>query len=336
MTLGADHRRDRRRRRWLTGRRCSPSGAAIRASEPYLSGRDRHRRVRLLFALLRLLFAPDGWFSTIDGVPDDGRSPLPRRRQPDRPGAVRSARADRRARRSRSSSASLVWTWARRGDNARLFPVWVGGLTTGIVAAAISAPIAAGVFGGVTGSRHRRPRVAVPDARPERLPVGLRPGPDQRPAGQDDQLHDRLPDPGGAADHRPHDVQPRRGRRVADASRPLGRRRGRQQRCRAARLLPARAQLAAPAQPADEAARRCSGCCWRRSCCRRRSCRSSSSSSCWSLVRRACSELLRALRIPAVLFASILVVNALFFPGATDELVALGPLGVTREGLTSG
>ena len=41
--------------------------------------------------------------------------------------------------------------WARRGDNARLFPVWVGGLTTGLVAAMISAPIAAGVFGGVTG-----------------------------------------------------------------------------------------------------------------------------------------------------------------------------------------
>ena len=41
--------------------------------------------------------------------------------------------------------------WARRGDNARFFPVWIGGLTTGLVAAAISAPIAAGVFGGVTG-----------------------------------------------------------------------------------------------------------------------------------------------------------------------------------------
>ena len=46
----------------------------------------------------------------------------------------------------------LAWAWARRGDNARLFPVWIGGLTTGLVAAAISAPIAAGVFGGVTGS----------------------------------------------------------------------------------------------------------------------------------------------------------------------------------------
>ena len=42
-------------------------------------------------------------------------------------------------------------TWARRGEHARFFPVWVGGATTGIVAALIAAPIAAGVFGGVTG-----------------------------------------------------------------------------------------------------------------------------------------------------------------------------------------
>ena len=42
------------------------------------------------------------------------------------------------------------------------------------------------------------------------------------------------------------------------------------------------------------------------------------------------------MRIPAVLLASILVVNALFFPGATDRLVELGPLAITREGLTFG
>jgi energy-coupling factor transport system substrate-specific component len=46
----------------------------------------------------------------------------------------------------------LVVAWARRGENARLFPVWVGGATTGLVAAMISAPITAGVFGGVTGA----------------------------------------------------------------------------------------------------------------------------------------------------------------------------------------
>jgi energy-coupling factor transport system permease protein len=48
------------------------------------------------------------------------------------------------------------------------------------------------------------------------------------------------------------------------------------------------------------------------------------------------SQILRALRIPAVLIASIIVVNALFFPGATDRLVSLGPFAVTREGLTFG
>lgn len=47
-------------------------------------------------------------------------------------------------------------------------------------------------------------------------------------------------------------------------------------------------------------------------------------------------DIVRALRIPAVLVASIIVVNALFFPGATDKLVSLGPLAITREGLTFG
>ena len=49
-------------------------------------------------------------------------------------------------------AAFATYIWANTGNNARLFPVWVGGLTTGLVAAAMSAPIAAGVFGGVTGS----------------------------------------------------------------------------------------------------------------------------------------------------------------------------------------
>lgn len=48
------------------------------------------------------------------------------------------------------------------------------------------------------------------------------------------------------------------------------------------------------------------------------------------------ASVVRALRIPAVLIASILVVNGLFFPGATDVLVGLGPLAVTREGLAFG
>lgn len=44
----------------------------------------------------------------------------------------------------------------------------------------------------------------------------------------------------------------------------------------------------------------------------------------------------RAMRIPAFLLLSILVVNALFYPGATDKLLTVGPLAVSREGLTFG
>jgi len=57
-------------------------------------------------------------------------------------------------------------------------------------------------------------------------------------------------------------------------------------------------------------------------------------------VAAASTRLLRAvvrnLRIPALLFASILVVNAFFFPGARDVIARLGPLAVSREGLSFG
>jgi len=43
-----------------------------------------------------------------------------------------------------------------------------------------------------------------------------------------------------------------------------------------------------------------------------------------------------SLRVPAILFGSILVVNAFFYPGPHDSLVRLGPLSVTREGLVFG
>jgi energy-coupling factor transport system permease protein len=46
--------------------------------------------------------------------------------------------------------------------------------------------------------------------------------------------------------------------------------------------------------------------------------------------------LVRSLRIPAVLIGSILVVNALFFPGAEDVVAKLGPIALSREGLTFG
>ncbi len=47
-------------------------------------------------------------------------------------------------------------------------------------------------------------------------------------------------------------------------------------------------------------------------------------------------SVVRALRIPAVLIASILVVNALFFPGAVDVIARFGPLVLSREGIAFG
>ena len=119
---------------------------------PYLAAATAISAFALLVALLRLLFAPNGYFSGVDGLNDDG-SPDPflgganltGLALPDPAGFIVVVVIA-------VVVAALLWTWARRGENARLFPVWVGGLTTGIVAAVISAPIAAGVFGGVTGA----------------------------------------------------------------------------------------------------------------------------------------------------------------------------------------
>jgi energy-coupling factor transport system permease protein len=44
----------------------------------------------------------------------------------------------------------------------------------------------------------------------------------------------------------------------------------------------------------------------------------------------------RSLRLPAVLFASIVLVNALFFPGAVDRLFQIGPVGPSWEGFAFG
>lgn len=45
---------------------------------------------------------------------------------------------------------------------------------------------------------------------------------------------------------------------------------------------------------------------------------------------------LRSLRIPALLFASIFLVNAFFYPGAVDRLIAIGPVGLSWEGIVFG
>jgi hypothetical protein len=100
----------------------------------------------IVLAIVRLLFGPTGYFSTVNGDPTilNGAN-LTGFALPD-PAALIAALV------VAAVAALGAGFWASRGENARLFPVWIGGLTTGLVAAAISAPIAAGVFGGVTGS----------------------------------------------------------------------------------------------------------------------------------------------------------------------------------------
>lgn len=96
----------------------------------------------LVFVILRLLFGETGYFSTVAGDPGAG-------------GLASLAIVDPVGLLLQAALGVLagvgVWYWARRGENARLFPVWVGGVTTGLVAASMSAPIAAIFFGGVTG-----------------------------------------------------------------------------------------------------------------------------------------------------------------------------------------
>ena len=100
----------------------------------------------LVLAVLRLLFAPAGYFSTVNGDPAflNGLN-LTGLAFAD-PWAMIGALAVGVL----AALGAAHWAW--HGENGRLFPVWIGGLTTGVVAATMSAPIAAGAFGGVTGA----------------------------------------------------------------------------------------------------------------------------------------------------------------------------------------
>jgi energy-coupling factor transport system substrate-specific component len=136
---------------WVSGRTIFRLGPGDTRIAGYLSAASAVSAAAIVFAVLRLLFAPQGYFSGIDGVLDDGRpdeflggANLTVLAVPDPAGLAGAAVAA-------FIVGALVWRWISRGERARLFPVWVGGLTTGLVAATISAPIAAGVFGGVTG-----------------------------------------------------------------------------------------------------------------------------------------------------------------------------------------
>jgi hypothetical protein len=100
----------------------------------------------IALAVLRLLFAPAGYFSTINGDPTILNGTNLTRLALQDPAAMIGALV------VGVLAGLAAGLWASRGDNARLFPVWIGGLTTGLVAASMSAPISAGVFGGVTGA----------------------------------------------------------------------------------------------------------------------------------------------------------------------------------------
>ena len=133
---------------WLSGRTIFRLEGRPEDARRYLIIAAALSAGAFLFAIFRLLFAPTGYFSAMDGLNDDGTADgfpnLTSLALADPLGLVIGLVVA-------LGVAALVYRWAASGDNARLFPVWVGGLTTGIVAAAISAPIAAGVFGGVTG-----------------------------------------------------------------------------------------------------------------------------------------------------------------------------------------
>jgi len=131
---------------WLSNRTVFRFTAQDPRIKTYLTVATAAAAFVLVFTLVRLVVGPTGYFSAIDGSDPSflGGASLAGLVLADPLGLVVAAVVG-------VGLAALVWAWARRGDNARLFPVWVGGVTTGFVAAAISAPIAAGVFGGVTG-----------------------------------------------------------------------------------------------------------------------------------------------------------------------------------------
>ena len=307
---------------WLTRRTVfafSGDDPRIRTS---LTGATALFAFGIVFALVRLLFAPDGYFSKFDGTdnaPIAGLDLRPWRSRSARPGRRRDPRTARRggrrclgtARRQRQVLPGLD----RRADDR---PGRSGHIRSD----------RRRCFRWRYRWRDRLPRRAVQDARPRRLPVRVCPGPDERPARQDDLVHGRLPDPRRPPPDRPDDVQPRRRDR---------RRLTRAPRCRPPAATTGRGRAGSIAGTRSRSCLRSPSSWLPRSCFHRSSCRSSAAIAIVAALSTGLGrDILLTLRVPAALIFSILVVNALFFPGATDRLVSLGPFAITREGLTFG
>ncbi|HEY6057991.1 MAG TPA: energy-coupling factor ABC transporter permease, partial [Candidatus Limnocylindrales bacterium] len=110
---------------WVTRRTIYAFEANDQSIATYLSAATALSTGLIAFAILRLFFAPTGYFSTVDGSDPSvlGGANLTGLAIADPAGLVGALVIA-------VLLAVLAWTWARRGENARLFPVWVGGLTT--------------------------------------------------------------------------------------------------------------------------------------------------------------------------------------------------------------
>ena len=189
----ADRRSSASSSAWLTGRTSSGSraGRPARSGVP-ASARPRSGGASRLRGAPAAVRARPATSRRVDGVPDDG-TPDPLFGGADLTGLALagSRRADRRDRRSACLVGVLVYVGASR----RARPA-----VPGLGRRVHDRPRRGGDLRADRGRRVRRrdrrrhgpARRAVPDARPRRVPVGLRPGPDQRPARQDDQLHGRV------------------------------------------------------------------------------------------------------------------------------------------------
>ncbi len=212
----------------------------------YLAAASGLTAVVLVGFIVRLLFGPAGYFSTF--ATDPNVSWLASLAVADPVGLFLAPVV--------GILAGLgVWYWARRGENARLFPVWVGGHNHRHRCCCHLRADRGDLLRWSYRHRHGPAGLAVSNVGPQPVPVGVRPGADQRSPRQDHQLHDRLPDPGRSADNGADHVQPRRVDRRCLTDLTGSRRKQPRGERAAGRLLQARGVVAPRAPSAYEAAR---------------------------------------------------------------------------------